>query len=55
MSRNLLPQMGKRRKISIDFGSNASELVCPAFARDAQREVELPPGERKGLARQSSR
>jgi hypothetical protein len=27
MSRNLLPQMGKRRKISTDFGRNASELV----------------------------
>jgi hypothetical protein len=53
----MLPQMGKRRTISIDFGRNASELMngIPAFACDAQRGVELPLAEQKGLARQSSR
>jgi hypothetical protein len=57
LSRNLLPQMGKRRTISIDFGRNASELMngTSAFACDAQRGVELPRAERKGKARQSSR
>jgi hypothetical protein len=41
MSRNLLPQMGKRRKISTDFGRNASESGgrCPGVPAMCNAEL----------------
>ncbi len=42
LSRNLVPQMGKRRAISIDFGRNASELLGMVPRRlPAMRSAEL--------------